>query len=433
MTDSIFALSSGGLPSGVAIIRISGERAGNVLENIAGKVGTPRLASLRDFRKPGSGEIIDRGLAIWFPGPASFTGEDSCEFHLHGGPAVVAAMLEVLSAMEGLRFAEAGEFSRRAFLNGKHDLTEIEGLVDLIQAETEVQRLQAFRQLDGGLRNVAEKWREEIVKARAGIEAVLDFADEEDVPEELEPQWKTRLERIRDEIGRALESGRSAEVTRRGLRIVLMGKPNAGKSSLLNALARRDVAIVTEEAGTTRDVLEVRLDLGGYPVTIMDTAGIREAEGAVEREGVRRALERSREADLVVWLSPAEAQPEEIDPDIEDKVIRVRSKDDAGRFGAGGISVIREGGLESLEAKLRSMAAEMMHPSEDALVTRTRQRRELEACCDALNAALARNVEDLELIAEDLRSAGDAIGRLTGRIDVEELLDVIFGEFCIGK
>jgi tRNA modification GTPase len=429
--DTIFALSTGNVPSGVAVIRLSGSRSRLALETLAGELPRPRELALRSIRGA-DGAIVDRGLICRFDAPRSFTGEDCGEIHLHGGPAVVRAVLRMLAEISGLRMAEAGEFSRRAFENGKLDLTSVEGLSDLIAAETEMQRSLAFSQYDGALRRQAEGWRGEIVRLRAMVEALLDFPDEEDVAESApESVWED-TRHLATSIGRLVEGASAGEIVREGFQIVLMGRPNAGKSSLLNALARRDVAIVTPEAGTTRDILEVRLDLGGCPVVLVDTAGIRETAGVVEMEGVRRARLRSQTANLVLWLTPI-GELEEV-PQVEGSapVLVLRSKDDAGDFGENGVSVRREESLSALEQRLQEIVLESVGQIRDGTVTRERQRQLLETAQISLSEAAAQG-QDAELAAEHLRRAGEALGRLTGRIDVEDLLDVLFSEFCIGK
>jgi len=436
--ETIFALSSGPPPSGVAIVRVSGPAVRDVLAAVAGAVPAPRVVRLATLRN-GAGDEIDRGLVLFFPGPASFTGEDVAEFQVHGGRAVIAAMLARLAAMPGLRPAEAGEFSRRAFAAGRMDLTEVEGLADLVHAETEAQRRQAVRQAGGAFRAAAEAWRTRLVRARAMVEAELDFADEEDVPGSVSDRAWGDVRAAMAEIGRHLRDDRG-ERLRDGAEVVLLGPVNAGKSSLVNALARRDVAIVSAEAGTTRDLIEVRLDIGGYPFTLVDTAGLRETSGAVEREGVRRARSRAEGADLVLSLSdladpgPAAALP----PGVPS--IRVGTKADLVAGGEGrppaGFDVAvssRTGeGVDELLGLLAAFARDRMAPGESTLITRARHRAALTAVRDALAAALAETLP-LELRAEELRHATDALGRLTGRVDVEDLLDVIFRDFCIGK
>ncbi len=303
--DTIFALSSGRPPAAIAVVRISGSRAGNALKALMGRVPEARKAALARVRDPDSGEIIDEALVLWFPGPNSETGEDTAELQLHGGRAVVAAVLGALGRVEGLRPAEAGEFTRRAFENGRLDLTAVEGLADLIGAETEAQRKQAYRQLKGLLGHRAESWRARLIEALALVEARIDFPDEADVPEELiEPALKI-VRALHDEIAEVLAGAGRGERLREGLVVAIAGPPNAGKSTLLNRIAKRDVAIVSPIAGTTRDVIEVHLDLNGYPITLLDTAGIRDSDDPVEQEGVRRARQRAQESDLILWVVDA--------------------------------------------------------------------------------------------------------------------------------
>ncbi len=299
---TIFALSSGRPPAAIAVVRVCGPKACVALEKLIGRVPQPRQATLARVREPASGEVIDEALALWFPGPRSETGEDMAELHLHGGYAVIAAVLEALGAIDGCRLAEPGEFTRRAFENGRLDLTEVEGLADLIAAETPAQRRHAFRQLKGLIGDRAEAWRRQIIEALALIEARIDFADEADVPEDLVAPALYAAQQLRSEIGDALANSRGGERLREGLIVAIAGPPNAGKSTLLNRLARRDAAIVSPFPGTTRDVIEVHLNLADYPVTLVDTAGIRESSDPVEQEGVRRALARAESADLVLWV-----------------------------------------------------------------------------------------------------------------------------------
>lgn len=433
--DTIFALSSGPPPAGVAVVRISGPQVLSALQSLIDSLPEPRVATLRSIR--GRDSVIDRGLVLFFPAPASFTGEDVAELHLHGGRAVVAALLGELSALHGLRPAEPGEFTRRAFANGRMDLTQVEGVADLLAAETEAQRRQALRQADGALGALYENWRERLVRARALIEAELDFPDEEDVPGSVSVQ-------VWDEV-RALRQGmvnhigdRRGERIRDGAEIVVLGPPNAGKSSLVNAIARRDVAIVTPEPGTTRDLIEVRLDLGGHAATLVDTAGIREATGAVEREGIRRAEARAADADIVLWLadvtSPSPAPPGAIR--VGTKLDLIDSEAERAPIAAGydiALSTLTGAGVGELLALLTARLDALLPASEAPLVTRARHRAALVATVAAIDDALAADGRPLELRAEDLRRAGDSLGRITGRIDVEDLLDVIFREFCIGK
>lgn len=440
--QTIFALSSGQLPSAIALIRLSGVRAAEALRILCGAVPEPRRAKLALLRD-GAGEGIDQAVALWFPGPASATGEDMAELHVHGGRAVVAAVLAALSDIHGLRPAEPGEFTRRAFENGKLDLTEAEGLDDLIHADTDRQRRLALRQLRGLLGHKAEDWRRQIIEASALVEAGIDFSDEGDVPDELIAPALTRATALNDEIVAALAASAHSERLREGLTVAIAGPPNAGKSTLLNALVRREAAIVSPYAGTTRDVIEVRLDLDGYPVTLLDTAGIRETDDPVEREGVRRAQARASDADLVLWLSDAGTYHQNDGPgfDASVPVWFVSTKIDlmadetltSTPNPAGGvfpISAARGDGMADLLAALAEFAR-CYFGGEAALVTRARHRSLLESACRAL--AAARKESEAELIAEHLRVAAQDLGRLTARVDVEDVLDVIFRDFCIGK
>lgn len=435
---TIYALSSGHGKAGVAIIRISGPAAGNVLRLLCGSIPAARVATLRSLRDPESREVLDRSLVIWFPAPGSFTGEDLAELHIHGGRAVIDAVFRALGAIDGMRPAEPGAFARRAFENGKLDLTEAEGLADLIDAETEAQRRQALRQSGGALRALYDGWRERLIVALASIEAELDFSDEGDVPDAVAHAARSVVTAFWYEISAHLADSRGGEILRDGLRVVIAGPPNAGKSSLMNALARRDVAIVSAEAGTTRDIIEVRLDLGGFPVMLMDTAGIREAGGDVEREGVRRALERAAEADLVLWLRDATG-PDSTPPEIagEARLIEAVNKIDLAPVAYWGdvltLSVKTGEGLERLIARLTEEVARAANIGESPAITRARHRHELERCAAALGRFLGNDFAALEMRAEDLRDAATALGRLTGRVDVEDILDRIFAEFCIGK
>src|SRR5450432_4096680 len=304
---TIFALSSGRGPAAIAVIRISGSRAGAALEALGVKIPSPRQASLARVRDPRSNDIIDEALILWFPAPASETGEDVAELQLHGGRAVIAAVLDALAGIEGLKPAEAGEFTRRAFENGKLDLTAVEGLADLVAAETQGQRRQAFRQMKGLLGTRAETWRQRLIQALALVEARIDFSDEADVPDNLLAPALAIAREMETEIAAALADGGRGGRLREGLVVAIAGPPNAGKSTLLNLLAKREAAIVSPYAGTTRDVIEVHLDLLGWPVTLLDTAGIRDTEDPVELEGVRRARERAAGADLVLWVVDASA------------------------------------------------------------------------------------------------------------------------------
>ncbi|WP_037434546.1 tRNA uridine-5-carboxymethylaminomethyl(34) synthesis GTPase MnmE [Sinorhizobium fredii] len=437
ITDTIYALSSGALPAGVAVIRISGPATATVIGRLCGALPQPRRAALRTIRTR-NGEILDSGLVIYFPGPASFTGEDCCELQVHGGRAVVHAILDALAGFEGLRHAEAGEFSRRAFQNGKLDLVEIEGLADLITAETEMQRRLAIEQSGGGQSALYQGWARRLTHARAMIEAELDFADEDDIPGSVSETIWTDMAKLAAEIEAHVDQAGLAEIIRDGLKIVIAGEPNAGKSSLLNALAKRDIAIVTEIAGTTRDVLSVDLSLAGFSVKLYDTAGLRETDELVEREGIRRAREVIGHADLILLLSEKPGDfvwNEPVGNDVP--VIRVATKIDRnGANWAPGqadlfLSTKTGDGIADLLEELKAHLPDLAGRTSLAMPSRKRH----VDCLKQASAALARSraVEGLDIQAEQLRLASDALGRITGRVDVENLLDVIFSEFCIGK
>lgn len=436
MSETIFALSSGRGPAGVAVVRVSGNRAGAAVLQLTGQdaLPAPRVAALRALRDPETGEMIDQSLILWFPAPASFTGEDVAEFHVHGGPAVVSGVLAALGRQERLRPAEPGEFTRRAFLAGKMDLTQVEGLADLINAETEAQRRQALRQMQGVLTTLYEGWRSQLIRALAYVEADIDFADEDDVPEHVSAQVRGQIEALSGEIARHLADGSRGERLRDGLSVAIIGKPNAGKSSLLNALAKRDVAIVSNIAGTTRDIIEVHLNLGGYPVTLIDTAGLRETDDPVEAIGVARARARAEAADLRLHLTPYGEEPAPVDENTLAVITKVDLGDSASTGAEDGrfyISVMTGAGLGDLVAHLADWAGKALSGGESVLLTRERHRHALENCRFHLESAQSQ--PDLVLMAEDMRLAARALGRITGRVDVEDLLDVIFRDFCIGK
>ncbi|WP_334365776.1 tRNA uridine-5-carboxymethylaminomethyl(34) synthesis GTPase MnmE [Bradyrhizobium sp. AZCC 1578] len=438
--QTIFALSSGRPPSAIALVRVSGPQAGKLVTALAGKLPSPRMATRALLHDVGQ-RPIDDAVVLWFPGPASATGEDVAEFHVHGGRAVLDALFAALSAFENVRPAEPGEFTRRGFENGKLDLTEAEGLDDLIHADTDRQRRQALRQLKGLLGDRARDWRARIIEASALIEAGIDFSDEGDVPAELIAPALAKVEVLLAEIEEVLaEQGRS-ERLRDGLVVAIAGPPNVGKSTLMNQLARREVAIVSPHAGTTRDVIEVQLDLDGYPVTVIDTAGIRETDDPVEQEGVRRARARATDADLVLWLSDSPGAT--IDHDWDAPVWSVRNKIDleqigrplADASGQGGfqISASRGDGLPELIAALVGFTQNYFGGSEGGLIGRTRQRLLLQETAASLRRCVQVVGRGEELAAEELRMAAHSLGRLLGRVDVEDILDVIFREFCVGK
>lgn len=444
MTDTIYAQATAAGRAGVAIIRISGPAAAAALTALAGEpIPTPRRAALRHLRDPETEEVMDQALVLWFPGPGSFTGEDVVELHTHGGRAVIGGVVAALGRLPGVRLAEPGEFTRRAFDSGRLDLTEVEGLADLIAAETATQRRQALRQMEGVLGRKVEDWRERLVRLLAHAEADIDFP-EDDLPGGLSDAVAVGVTTLADEITAALNDGGRGQRLRDGARVVIIGAPNVGKSSLLNAIARRDVAIVSDIAGTTRDVVEVHLDLGGLPVTIADTAGLREGGDVIEREGMARARARIAEADVVVAVTDGGVWPA-IDPETRalfttDTVLAVNKADlllDGPALAMDGVGEVltvsaRTGaGMDRLLDVIQARCAGRLEGAESGAITRARHRDALESC--RAHLAAARIAPLPELGAEELRLAVRALGRITGRVDVEDLLDVIFGDFCIGK
>lgn len=431
--DTIYALSSGQGRAGVAVIRISGQGARAAIDAFGNALPSSRQAALRRFALPGSKELIDRGLLLWFPGPASFTGEDMAEFHVHGGRAIVQAMLAGLGELPDFRAAEPGEFTRRAFVNGKLDLTEVEGLSDLIDADTELQRRAALRVALGENRALYEGWRAQLLQARALLEAMIDFSDEADAPVETRQDIVSLCAQLSQEIVVHEKSGQRARRIRDGVLVVIAGPPNAGKSSLLNWLARRDVAIVAPEAGTTRDILEVQLDLGGVAFTVCDTAGLREAENLVEAEGVRRAEKKLREADVVIWLDEDGDKP----PVLDQPIWAYRSKSDLRETNGGGedLSVKTGMGLEALIERLKRFGSELLADDDDSpLMVRDRHRLAFVEARRHLDAVSKRGAATpAEFLAEELRLAARAVGRVTGAVDVDDILGEIFSRFCIGK
>lgn len=441
--QTIFALSSGRPPSAIAIVRVSGREAAAALTSLAGKVAAPRRAT-RVMLRGTDGQPIDDAVALWFPAPHSATGEDVAEFHVHGGRAVLAAIFAALSAIANVRPAEPGEFTRRAFENGKLDLTEAEGLDDLIHADTDRQRRQALRQLQGLLGDKARDWRARIIAAQALIEAGIDFPDEGDVPAELTEPALASIASLLGEIRQVLAAQGRGERLREGLVVAIAGPPNVGKSTLMNQFARREVAIVSPHAGTTRDIIEVQLDLDGYPVTAIDTAGIRDTDDPVEQEGVRRARARAAAADLVLWLSDADDHAQF--PDQGSALVwLVRNKIDREPMtpqAANGrrpvaefrISAARGDGLTELITAIVMFAESFFGAQDSGLIARERQRTLLEEAADSLQRSMAViGGQGDELVAEELRRASYCLGRLLGRVDVEDILDAIFREFCIGK
>lgn len=427
--DTIYALSSGSLPSGVAVIRLSGPAVDRVLRDLCGDVPRPRQAALRSIRRR-NGELLDQALVLYMPGPASFTGEDVAELQCHGGRAVVASMLDELARADGLRAAEAGEFALRAFENGRLDLAQAEALADLIDAETDAQRQLALNgSLQAAYRHYGT-WQDTLLDLRASIEADLDFSDEGDVSFDVERLHRA-IDELRRSIGRSIESGAAHAIVREGFRVALVGAPNAGKSSLLNALAQRDIAIVTPIAGTTRDVIEVALDIEGHKVVLVDTAGLRQTEDPIERIGIERAQAEVRKANLVLKLVPADdvsSAPVALDGF---ETLDVLTKADLAPLTAAplAVSTLTGAGLDRLISAIGNRA-QHHKPAHEAPV-RARHVALLRQADDHLMRASSQ--ADPVLLAEELRLASDAIGRITGRIDPEAVLGAIFSRFCIGK
>ena len=443
--ETIFANATAPGKAGVSIVRISGEKAGEALTWLTKKpLPEPRKAEFTKIINPETGEIIDEIIAIYFPAPYSFTGEDIVELHLHGSAAIISEVLGYLAGLPSLRLAQPGEFSRRAFENGKMDLTQIEGLADLIDAETEIQKKQAMRQMQGELSEFYESWRKKLISIMANIEAYIDFPDE-DIPESTDVKMQSEVSELVAKIKKHL-SDRRGEIIREGINAVILGAPNVGKSSLMNHLSRRDVAIVSATAGTTRDVIEVHMNIGGMPVTLTDTAGIRESSDEIETEGIKRALSRAELADIKIGIFDANNYPE-----VDEKTAALLTKNDIAVINkidetplkgaeingleARCISITTGENTDKLIAELETKIANIASPSSDPLATRKRHRAELEKCVDALERFLEgrKNKIDIELCAEELRLAAKSLGRIIGNIDVEDILDEIFSSFCIGK
>jgi tRNA modification GTPase len=426
--DTIFAVASGAGQAAVVVLRLSGPASGRILDALCGRRPRPREARLRGLRDR-AGELLDRGLVLWFPGPGSYTGEDSAELHLHGGRAVVASVAMALVEL-GARPAEAGEFSRRAFLNGRMDLLEAEGIADLVAAETRTQQRQALLQMEGALGAIYAGWTEELRFLLADQEALIDFP-EEDLPDDVEAPIASGLAALHQKISAHLDDAHRGERLREGLVFAVIGRPNVGKSSLINALVGRDVAIVSPLPGTTRDAIEARLVLGGVPVTMVDTAGLRESADEIEIEGVRRARERADQADLVIELLDASAG-EDGQPTLPG-VLRVFNKIDLVSAPAGAVGVCaRTGeGLGRLQARLGEEAAALVAQSGPPALTRERHRAHLQEAAAHLHEAVVAG--QAELRAEGMRLAIRSLGAITGAVLTEDILDTIFARFCIGK
>jgi tRNA modification GTPase len=435
--QTIFALASGAGKAGIAIFRISGPSAKIALSMLAPeKIIVPRRATRVRLTDPMSAELLDEALAIYFPEPSSFTGEDVVELHVHGGRAVVAGVTQALAGITDIRLAEAGEFTRRAFDTGKLELTSAEGLADLLTAETVAQRRQAQRQLQGELGRVYDNWRERLVKATALFEAEIDFSDE-DLPPGLHERAAKQIADVRAEIFDHLDDKGRGQALRDGLYITIIGPPNAGKSCLLNRLSKQDVAIVSKKAGTTRDVIEVRMELGGYPIILADTAGLRDGRDEVEIEGIRRTKERAKQADLKLAVLDGECWPKKDGRTMElvdeNTVVVVNKSDLIMETETGYLQVSAEkgSGMDAFLEVLEKEVAARCYLSASPALTRTRHRKALEDCC--VHLARFPGALETELKAEDLRQAARALGQITGRVNVEDVLDVIFKEFCIGK
>lgn len=454
--DTIFALASGQGAAGIAVFRVSGPGAGAALAALGGGQPVPRVATRAALKAP-DGVALDDALVLWFPAPHSFTGEDVVELHVHGGRAVGDAVAAALGALPGLRPALAGEFSRRAFGNGKLDLTQAEALADLVAAETEAQRLQALDQLGGGLSRRFEGWRKQLVALLAEVEAAVDFADEE-IPADILLQVLHNIHGIFSDLTQYIDDRNLGERLRGGFHIAIVGAPNVGKSSLLNALARRDVAIVSESAGTTRDVIEVHLDLGGLPVILADTAGLHDSDDSIEVEGIRRAEDRARMADLRLAVFDATqgavrdaATARYLDADLAVGTLSVLNKVDCLSPAASAslknvseskkmgealwISAKSGEGLDNLLARIEDALRRRLASLGPSPMTRERHRHALREAAEALSRALdmPNPAESPEILAEELRLAARALGRVAGRVDVEDVLDRLFSQFCIGK
>ncbi len=437
--DTILALATGSLHAATALIRISGNAASTTANILGFKLQKQRLASVA-ILKDGERKL-DEALVIFFKGPRSYTGEDVMELHVHGGRAVIEAVINTLQKQGGFRIAEPGEFTKRAVLNGKMDLTKAEGINDLIQAETEAQRVQSFAQVDGALSEIAFGWREKAIKMAAHIEAYIDFPDEE-IPESILTSLGDEMSVLIRDIEKGLNDGRRGEILREGFRVAVIGPPNAGKSTLVNWLSKRPVSIISEQPGTTRDVLEASLDLGGYPVIIADTAGLRASTDPIENEGIKRAQEWAKTANTrLILLEPSTEAGflERLKPNPECDLVVLNKVDllprDLKKEETLAISLKDEIGLDKLLNRLKKIASKRMVGEEPPVITRTRHREALQSCLNSIKSAKTALLlgEEPEIVAEELRAATKSLGRVVGAVDVEDLLDVVFGDFCIGK
>ena len=442
---TIYALASGSGISGVAVIRVSGDNVKRVIKLLTGKeLPSPRVATLRKINNINTSELIDEGIIIWFPGPESYTGEDMAEFHVHGGKAVILAIQNQISRIENCRLAEPGEFTKLAFQNGKINLLKAESIADLISAETEIQRLQAVKIMQGKSSDKFNELREKLIKILSYVEAKIDFPDE-DLPEDKIKQIKNNSSKVLYEITKILNDQKVGEIVREGFKIAIVGPTNAGKSSLLNNLANREVAIVSEIAGTTRDVIETHLNIDGYPVVISDTAGIRESKDEIEKKGIKLSLIKAEKADLKLVVVDAR----NIDLSgflndlLKDNAILVVNKSDLlneklhseiTKFKHVLISLKKNSNIEKLISEIKNNLKNKFIFDEDILITRERHRQHLMQCSDHLKRFLQKNdKKDFDKAAEDLRLATRHLGMIVGKVDVEEILGSIFNDFCIGK
>ena len=442
---TIYALSSGPGIAGVAVVRVSGKETSNVIKLITNDdLPTPRVATLRKMNNINTNELIDEGLIIWFPGPESYTGEDLAEFHVHGSRAVVVALHETISKIQNCRLAEPGEFTKRAFQNGKINLLKAESIGDLISSETEIQRKQAIKIMNGNSSDKFNSWREKLLKILSYVEAKIDFP-EEDLPKDVLHEITENSKRVSSEIQKVLKDQKVGEIIREGFKIAIVGPTNAGKSSLLNYLSKRDVAIVSEIAGTTRDVIETHLNLDGYPVIVSDTAGIRDSKDEIEKKGIKLALKSAEKADLrLVVIEPKNLDFTGFLKDLfdENSILIINKSDllkrqldpQIKKLDHVLISIIKNSNLDILIKKIIKKLKDKFISSEDILITRERHRQHLEQCVEHLiNFADKNKNDDLDKGAEDLRLATRHLGMIVGKVDVEEILGSIFNDFCIGK
>ena len=442
---TIYALSSGPGISGVAVIRVSGKDTEVVIKKLTGEdLPTPRVATLRKMNNIKTSELIDEGITLWFPGPQSYTGEDMAEFHVHGSRAVIMAIQNSISQIKNCRLAEPGEFTKIAFQNNKINLLKAESIADLISSETEIQRQQAIKIMSGASSEKFNSWREGLLKILSNVEAKIDFSDE-DLPDNLLKDIQVKSEKIKFEIKKTLNDQKVGERIREGFKIAIVGPTNAGKSSLLNYLSRREVAIVSEIAGTTRDVIETHLNIDGLPVVVSDTAGIRKSKNEIEKKGIKLALKRAEDADLsIVVIEPKSSYFTGFLKDlISSKSLLVINKSDMGinkmtqefkKYNPIYISLKKEKNLDQLISAIKEKLKNQFVKSEDILITRERHRQHLEQCVTHLEDFKNKNVgEEFDKAAEDLRLATRHLGIIVGKVDVEEILGSIFNDFCIGK